>query len=162
MKWILTLLLLICLSSCKSKKSTVLSKEEEKKEIEDRFTVLKIENEEELLLKQNRAISLGKRLLESCNNSKFTPFTTNEATETVIANATRENITKTCQKINQRNGKFIDIKLLETLKDNINDEIIFRFDILYEKKLFKRELKVIVNSENKVTSITTKEISKIF
>ncbi len=76
----------------------------------------------------------------------------------MIANATAEKISTTCKKINQRNGKFLGIKLLEVKHDKILDEYTFRYAIDYEKKLFKRELMVTVNSENKVSAINTKEV----
>ena len=90
-------------------------------------------------IKSDRAYDLGKRLLETCNTSKFKAFTKNEATDKVIANATAEKISTTCKKINQRNGKFLGIKLLEVKHDKILDEYTFRYAMDYEKKLFKRE-----------------------
>ena len=54
--------------------------------------------------------------------------------------------------------KVAGIKLLEVKHDKILDEYTFRYAIDYEKKLFKRELMVTVNSENKVSAINTKEV----
>jgi predicted Holliday junction resolvase-like endonuclease len=112
-------------------------------------------------IKKNRAYDLGKRLLESCNTSRFKQFTTKEATEKVINNATRDKISETCHKINHRNGKFIDLKLIEVAYDAKTDEYFFRYNIDYEKKYFKRELRVTVNAEDKVSSITTKELPTV-
>jgi PP-loop superfamily ATP-utilizing enzyme len=110
--------------------------------------------------KKNRAYNLGKRLLESCNTSRFKQFTTTEATEKVISNATLDKISETCRKINHRNGKFIDLKLIEIGHDVKNDDYFFRYSIDYEKKYFKRELRVTINSDDKVSAISTKEIPK--
>lgn len=109
-------------------------------------------------IKKNRAFDLGTRLLESCNTSKFKPFSNEEATEKVIQNATPDKISLTCQKIRQRNGKFNYIKLLDVTYLKESEEYIFRYNIDYEKKYFMRELIVTINKENKVSAISTREI----
>jgi hypothetical protein len=110
---------------------------------------------------QKRAYTLGRRLLDACNTSKFTPYTKSEATDKVIANATVEKISQTCKIMNSRNGKFLDLKLLDVTQDTDTKEYIFRYDIDYEKKYFKRELKITMNKENKISAISTKESSKV-
>lgn len=153
--------LILFLASCKSKKAVSDVKDDRTKEtIEEttKETVTVIKPTEVDKIKSDRAYDLGKRLLETCNTSKFKAFTKNEATDKVIANATAEKISNTCKKINQRNGKFLGIKLLEVKHDKILDEYTFRYDINYEKKLYKRELYVVVNAQNKVSAINTKEV----
>lgn len=152
MKKIFYILAIICFFSCKSPAPSLSKKA-------NRFTIIKKEEVDEV--KKSRAYALGRRLLSTCNTSKFAPFTSSEATEKVIANATIEKISETCKKINFRNGKFNDLKLIEILKDNDTDDVIFKYDIDYEKKLYKREIKITVNSKNQVSEIITKEISKI-
>jgi hypothetical protein len=49
---------------------------------------------------KNKAYELGKRILTTCNTSKFKPFTSSEATDKVIANSTLKNINKICTKYN--------------------------------------------------------------
>lgn len=139
-----SILLLLLIISCKSKKS------EE--------TLVIIESSKVEAVKKNRAFDLGTRLLESCNSSRFKPFSKDEATDKVIQNATPEKISATCQKIRQRNGKFNYIKLLDISYLKSTKEYVFRYDINYEKKYFKRELKVVIDDDNKVSSISTKEV----
>jgi hypothetical protein len=110
--------------------------------------------------KQNRAFDLGTRLLQTCNTSVFKVFTSEEATEKVRKNATVENISKTCKKILLRNGKFIALELKDITYDTVNKTYLFRYNILYEKKYFDRELFVTVNADNKVTAMSTKEVYK--
>ena len=145
--------LILFLASCKSKKVVSDVKDDTTKE-----TVTVIKPTEVDKIKSDRAYDLGKRLLETCNTSKFKAFTKNEATDKVIANATAEKISNTCKKINQRNGKFLGLKLLDIKYDKLLDEYTFRYDINYEKKLYKRELYVVVNAQNKVSAINTKEV----
>jgi hypothetical protein len=154
---ILILATLFMLFSCKSKTPKSSASEETNKTVE-RFEVVSMDAVN--LVKKNRAYDLGKRLLETCNTSRFKTFTSAEATEKVISNATKEKITKTCQKMLHRNGKFIDLELVEIIHDNETDDYSFRYNIKYEKTYFKRELKVTVDSQNKVSSINTKEIPK--
>jgi hypothetical protein len=110
------------------------------------------------MVKKNRALDLGKRLLESCNTSRFKAFNPNEATDKVRQNATKEKISNICKKFNQRNGRFLGLNLIDITYNKLTDEYIFRYSIDYEKKLYKRELIVTVNADNKVSAIATKEV----
>lgn len=147
-----SILLLICftssltLVSCKSKKSVVSTPIEIIKPVEVEA------------VKKNRAYDLGKRLLETCNTSRFKAFTSTEATDKVRQNASKDKISAICKKINQRNGRFLGINLIDITYNKETDEHIFRYNIDYEKKYFKRELFVTVNAENKVSAISTKEV----
>ena len=144
MKKTIFISLLVFLISCKSKKTE--------------HTSVIIESNKVEAIKKNRAYDLGTRLLESCNTSRFKPFSKEEATERVIQNATPDKISLTCQKIRQRNGKFNFIKLLDITYFKATDEYIFRYKIDYEKKYFMRELSVTIDKDNKVSAISTKEI----
>lgn len=156
MKKIIIVFVLIFTFSCKSKMSK--NTTNESKSNLERFEIVKVE--EINAQKKEKSYNLGKRLLEACNTSKFKPFTSDEATEKVIANATSEKIAATCKKINLRNGKFIGLDLIEVLRDKDAEEYIFRYDIKYEKTYFKRELMVTINSDEKVSAISTKESYK--
>lgn len=151
MKKLIFIFSLVLLSACKSK-TPKYDTSAEKRYVTVEVTTVNV-------LKKNRAYELGKRLLETCNTSRFKAFTTAEATDKVIQNATVENISKTCQKMNMRNGKFLNLKLIDIIHDTQTDEHVFRYDIVYEKKYFKRELKVTVDRANKIAAITTKEVA---
>lgn len=153
MRKILLLLCLCLLFSCKSKKNNSTTAEK----VPEKVTNL-VKPEEVEAIKKDRAYDVGTRLLESCNTSKFKNYSPTEATEKVRQNATREKISAICKKINQRNGRFININLLDITQNKKTSELTFRYNITYEKKLFKRELFITVNSENKVSAISTKEV----
>lgn len=153
------LILILCLAllfSCKSKKNdgtnpvTV-------KPVEKPNNLVKPEEVEQI--KKDRAYDVGRRLLESCNTSRFKAFSSSEATDKVRKNATKEKISTICKKINQRNGRFLGLKLIDITKNKSNKDLVFRYSIDYEKKLYKRELNVTVNEENKVSAIATKEVA---
>ncbi|WP_298308194.1 hypothetical protein [Flavobacterium sp.] len=159
MKKISSLLLLALIISCKSKQpSTSEINKNESVEVTTRFE--KINLKEVNNQKLTRAYNLGKRLLETCNTSRFKVFSKEEATDKVIQNATVEKITKTCQKILMRNGKFIDLNLIDVTQDNETEDLFFRYKIEYEKKYFERELYITINSEGKVSEMKTKELPK--
>ena len=145
MKRIILFCCVVLLFSCKSKSP--------------KSTMVLVKTEEVEMIKKNRANDLGRRLLESCNTSRFKAFSTNEATDKVRQNATKDKISSICKKINQRNGRFLGITLIDVMHNKITDEYIFRYSIDYEKKLYKRELNVTVNKENKVSAIATKEVT---
>ncbi|AWI26540.1 RNA-binding protein [Flavobacterium pallidum] len=132
---------LICLFlvSCKAKKTV------------PKF--VKVEPTEVNSASKNRAYELGKRILSSCNTSRFKPFTTSEATTEIIKNITPEKITKTCQKFLIKYGKFQDIKLAQVLQNKSDNSLIFRYKADYQWKHTVRELRVTVNSDGKVSAI---------
>ena len=159
MKKLVYILLLILIASCKSKQPSIAEvKKNESVEVTTRFE--KINLKEVNNQKLTRAYNLGKRLLETCNTSRFKVFSKEEATDKVIQNATVEKITKTCQKILMRNGKFIDLNLIDVTQDNETEDLFFRYKIEYEKKYFERELYITINSEGKVSEMKTKELPK--
>lgn len=147
-KFLIFLGIIFLVSNCKSKK-TALS------DTENRIIEVSPNNVE--TFKKERAYSLGYRLLEACNTSKFKPFTKEEATDQVIRNATLSRISETCRKINFRNGRFLGLHLTSISYNKINDQYSFKYAIEYEKKYFKRELTVVIDNDDKVSSIFTKE-----
>jgi hypothetical protein len=149
---IVILITLSLLVSCKSKVPKSVGLETKT----SRFVSMDFENV--ATFKKDRAYNLGKRLLETCNTSRFKTYSTNEATDKVIKNATVDKISKICQKMILRNGKFVDIKLIEVIHDTEDDSYEFKYAIIYEKKYFQRELIVFINSEDKVSAIKTKEL----
>lgn len=150
MKKVFFIFLLLFIVSCKTKKVST--------DTTNSTALRKVALSEVESVKKNRAFDLGNRLLETCNTSKFKVFSKNEATDKVIANATVERITSTCKKINMRNGKYLGLELIDITYNPKQEEYIFHYKITYEKKLYKRELFVTLNKEDKVSAISTQEI----
>jgi len=111
-------------------------------------------------VQQQKAYDLGKRVLETCNTSKFKPFNETEVTQSVMENTTEERLTKTCQKFRQYYGNFIDLKLDGVYKTK--QETIYRFRALYTKKVANKELRVFVNEENLVSAIKSMDWDEKF
>ena len=139
---------ILLLISCKSKPVVI-------KPVEIKFVKLSIAEVDEN--QKNKAYNLGKRVLMICNTSKFIPFKESEATPSVIENTTLEKHSATCLKFRARYGSFIDLKLTEIHKNNTENTTIFRYKALYEHENANKELRVTLNSENKISSLKTME-----
>lgn len=109
---------------------------------------------------QKKAYDLGKRVLETCNTSKFKPFNETEVTKSVMENTTEERLTKTCQRFRQYYGSFIDLKLDGVYRTK--QEVIYRYHALYTKKVANKELRVFVNEDNLVSAIKSMDWDEKF
>lgn len=136
MKKYISILILVLLIGCKSTERIV------KLEPSDVDTSLK-----------NKVTESGKRVLNSCNTSKFKPFTTDEATTEVINNITPDKISKTCKKFLFKYGKFENIQLVEVLQNKSSKSKIFRYKAIYERKQTTKELRITLNNEDKIAEI---------
>ena len=148
MKKVILVVSILFLVGCKSKK--VATTTEPEVEV---VKMAKISLSEVSESQKSKAYELGKRVLMTCNTSRFKPFTASEATASVIRNTTEERLTKTCTKFRQFYGSFIDLELIETYKNNFDQSITFRYKAAYTKKVANKELRVIMNADNKVSSI---------
>ncbi|MDG2433585.1 hypothetical protein [Flavobacterium sp.] len=148
MKKIVVLLTLIVLVGCKSKKPVQTVEIEELKTVQVALSSVSS-------TQKDKAYDLGKRILMTCNTSKFKPFTTSEATQSVINNITLEKLSKTCGKYRQWYGTFQDLKLVEVYQNPNDQSTIFRFKALYSKKVANKELRVFMNNANQLSAIKT-------
>ena len=149
MKKLILILSLIVVVGCKSKKVNY----DEPKEND----IVKLSSNQISSSQKNKAYELGKRVLMTCNTSKFKPFTSNEATQSVINNITIDKLSKTCTKYRMWYGNFIDLQLVEVYQNKDNQTTIYRFKALYTKKVANKELRVFMNAENLVSAIKTSD-----
>jgi len=146
--------LIICLLLLIGCKSKTVSRDTEDLKIK------KVSSEEISANQQRKAYDLGKRVLETCNTSKFKPFNETEVTKSVMENTTEERLTKTCQRFRQYYGNFIDLKLDGVYKTK--QEVIYRYHALYSKKVANKELRVFVNEDNLVSAIKSMDWDEKF
>lgn len=147
-KYFIIVFAAVFLIGCKSKQ--VISSVD-KEEVSKELVVLEKSNYN--IDQKNKAYSLGKRVLQTCNTSRFKPFSSEEAIESVRKNTTVEKLTATCQRFKIRYGDFKDIYLAQVLFDPQSESTIYRYKAAYEKKHTQKELRVTMNKENKVSSI---------
>lgn len=148
MKKVIIVLTILLLIGCKSKKVVTVAEP-----VLEKVKISKIALSDVNDSQKSKSYELGKRVLVTCNTSKFKPFNNTEATLTVIKNTTEERLTKTCTRFRQFYGTFIDLQLVEVYKNNFDQTTVFRYKALYSKKVANKELRVIMNNENKVSSI---------
>lgn len=154
MKKILLLAITIAtLSACKSKSSSTSAKKA-------KTEILTFEEVNPAL--KSKAYDLGKRILNTCNTSKFKPFTKEEATDKVIQNTTLERLSSTCSKYLIKYGQFKDIKLVEVIKNNTDNTHIFRYKAEYQRDFKQKELQVTMNEENKVSAIKSTDWTDVY
>lgn len=147
----LIICLLLLLIGCKSKTIS--------RDTED-LKIKKVSSAEMNSNQQRKAYELGKRVLETCNTSKFKPFNETEVTKSVMENTTEERLTKTCQRFRQYYGSFIDLKLDGVYKTK--KEVIYRYHALYTKKVANKELRVFVNEDNLISAIKSMDWDEKF
>ncbi|HEY1197038.1 hypothetical protein [Flavobacterium sp.] len=146
--------LIICLLLLIGCKSKIVSRDTEDLKIK------KVSGAEINSSQQQKAYDLGKRVLLTCNTSKFKPFNETEVTKSVMENTTEERLTKTCQRFRQYYGSFIDLKLDGVYKTK--HEVIYRYHALYTKKVANKELRIFVNDENLISAIKSMDWDEKF
>ncbi|MDR7371616.1 hypothetical protein [Flavobacterium aquidurense] len=151
MKKAVLIICLLLLIGCKSKTVT--------RDTED-LKIKQVPAAEVNANQQKKAYDLGKRVLETCNTSKFKPFNETEVTKSVMENTTEERLTKTCTRFRQYYGSFIDLKLDGVYKTK--QEVIYRYHALYTKKVANKELRVFVNEDNLVSAIKSMDWDEKF
>ncbi|MGA9638718.1 hypothetical protein [Flavobacterium sp.] len=164
MKKIIFILSVSLFISCKSKKivtTTLPITEQTTQEAEDvleekpatPFTKLNLNTV--VGSQKQKAYDLGVRLLNTCNTSKFKPYNTTEATQSVINNITIEAISKICSRYRQYYGDFVDLKLTEVYQLTDDQTIVYRYKALYSKKVANKELRVYMDTSNRMSAIRT-------
>lgn len=111
----------------------------------------------DIAAQKEKAYELGKRVLLTCNTSKFSPFTKSEATDKVIANSTEKKIKEIGIKYSLKYGEFKDIEFIEMIPNKTDNTNIYRFKAIFQYNKANKELRVTMNKDNKVSAITTKD-----
>ena len=138
MKYFLSVFLLVLLVSCKTsyRKVAVNSVSENEKQ---------------------RVYNFGKRILETCKTREFIQLSQKEVTPG-LAKLSLEEMQKACDVLDKRNGKFIDMELVEIIDDTFaGRSLIYRYKANFEKNEFLNEIRIWVNTDGKFSGIIFKE-----
>ena len=120
MKHLLGVFLLVLLVSCKTsyRKVAVNSVSENEKQ---------------------RVYNFGKRILETCKTREFVQLSQKEVTAG-LAKLSLEEMQKACNVLDERNGKFINMELIEIIDDTFaGKSLIYRYKANFEKNEFLNE-----------------------
>mgnify|MGYP006373532825 FL=1 len=138
MKHLLGVFLLVLLVSCKTsyRKVAVNSVSENEKQ---------------------RVYNFGKRILETCKTREFVQLSQKEVTAG-LAKLSLEEMQKACNVLDERNGKFINMELIEIIDDTFaGRSLIYRYKANFEKNDFLNEIRIWVNTDGKFSGIIFKE-----
>lgn len=139
--------LLLVVASCKTRKKSATDVTGTPKTKER----IALENADPV--QKKRAYDFGKRVLNTCNTSRFKPFTSNEATAEVIQNTTEARLTKTCHAFRLKYGTFKDLTLVEIIPNKKEKTNLYRYRAHYSKKVANKELRVTMTEDNKLAAL---------
>lgn len=146
MKKLILFLCILAMAGCKSKKPVAAPKPVAPKTV-------KVAPEKIDEAQKQKAYELGRRVLMTCNTSRFKPFNKTEATDELIKRTTEDRLTKTCHNFRLKYGSFRDLKFVEVMRDKANKTLTYRFRAEYEKKIANKELRVTMNEKNQASAI---------
>lgn len=104
-----------------------------------------------------RVYDFGKRMLETCKTRKFIQLSQKEVTES-LSKLSLEEMQHACDVLDERNGKFIDMKLIEIIDDSFGSNTkIYRYKANFERNEFLNEVRIWVKPDGKFAGIIWKE-----
>lgn len=106
---------------------------------------------------KQRVYDFGKRNAETCITRKFVQLSTKEVTK-YVSELSLEEMQHFCDIIDKRNGKFIDMKLIEIIDNTFtNRYLIYRYKANFERNDFLNEVRIWVRTDGKFGGIAYKE-----
>ncbi|MFD2910174.1 hypothetical protein ACFSX9_15695 [Flavobacterium ardleyense] len=106
---------------------------------------------------KQRVYNFGKRNLETCKTRQFVQLSTKEVTES-LSKLSLEEMQKTCDVLDERNGKFIDMELIEIIDDTYaGNSLIYRYKANFERNDFLNEVRIWINTDGKFAGIINRK-----
>ena len=94
---------------------------------------------------------------ESCVTREFVQLSTREVTQH-LSELSLEEMQYTCDVLDKRNGKFIDMKLIEVIDETyFNRCNVYRYKANFERNEFLNEIRIWVNLDGKFAGIISRE-----
>ncbi len=118
-------------------------------------TITEMSIDEAPIEEKDLSYNVGFRLLNACNTSKLKKFTDLELTKKLLNKITLSYISAICVNNNEEYGKFINLELAEVLTNENIKTNIYRYKILYERKIQKKEMRIYINKEGLISVIKT-------
>lgn len=108
-------------------------------------------------VEKQKVYNFGKRILETCKTRQFIRLSEKEATKGLAA-LSLEEMQHACDVIDKRNGKFIDMHLVEVIDDTYSGTSkIFRYKANFERNDFVNEIRIWLGTDGKFQGIIWKE-----
>ncbi len=106
---------------------------------------------------KTKVYDFGKRLLETCKTRKFVQLSTREVNKG-LATLSLEEMQNACDALDQTNGKFIDMKLIEVIDDTyLHGSRIYRYKGNFERNDVVREIRIWLGTDGKFQGIIWKK-----
>jgi hypothetical protein len=104
-----------------------------------------------------KVYNFGKRILETCKTRQFLQLSEKEATKGLAA-LTLEEMQHACDILDKRNGKFIDMNLVEVIDDTYSGTSkIYRYKANFERNDFLNEVRIWYGTDGRFQGIIWKE-----
>lgn len=98
---------------------------------------------------KQKVYNFGKRILETCKTRQFIQISEKEAIKT-LAGLSLAEMQHACDVLDKRNGKFIDMKLIEVIDDTYTgNSKIYRYKANFEKNDFLVEVRIWLGTDGK-------------
>jgi hypothetical protein len=98
---------------------------------------------------KQKVYNFGKRILETCKTRQFIQISEKEATKS-LAGLSLEEMQHACDVLDKRNGKFIDMKLIEVIDDTFTgNSKIYRYKANFERNDFLVEIRIWLGTDGK-------------
>lgn len=106
---------------------------------------------------KQKVYNFGKRIAESCKTRQFIQISEKEATKN-LAELSLEEMQHFCDVVDKRNGKFIDMKLIEVVDETFSgNSKVYRYKANFERNDFLVEVRIWLRTDGKFQGIIWKE-----
>lgn len=106
---------------------------------------------------KQKVYDFGKRILETCKTRQFVQLSKREVTEG-LAKLSLEEMQHACDVVDERNGKFIDMQLIEVIDDTYRNNVkVYRYKANFERNDFLTEVRIWLRTDGKFQGIIWRE-----
>ena len=106
---------------------------------------------------KQKVYNFGKRIIETCKTRQFIQLSQREVTKG-LSELSLEEMQHACDVLDKRNGKFIDMQLIEVIDDTyVGGSKIYRYKANFERNEFVNEVRIWLNTDGKFAGIIWKE-----
>lgn len=106
---------------------------------------------------RQKVYNFGKRILETCKTRQFIQLSKREVTQE-LAKLSLNEMQHACNVLDDRNGKFIDMTLVEVIDDTyVNGSKIYRYKAKFERNDFVNEVRIWLKNDGKFAGIIWRE-----
>lgn len=106
---------------------------------------------------KQKVYNFGKKLLETCKTRQFIQLSEKEVTQG-LATLSLEEMQHACDVVDKRNGKFIDMELVEVIDDTFTNNCkVYRYKGNFERNEFVNEIRIWLGTNGKFQGIIWKE-----